>query len=582
MSLRYIILKFSNKKIKINQLIVLLSISLITVTSISMAYFSYVEFTKTIDERILQQLISIKRLKRIQIEGYLNHQLHSKPIILLNNKAIEIKGINYYFEGINSEIKNIIQKQKLSFGLHDITQYTSNKATTVLSITKLDHNTAFVKLIDFQVIENILYEHTGMGESGESYLVGNDFRMRSKSRFFPGKNPNTIFVKTESVLNAFKTGHGIAMKNDYRNIPVYSAYYNIKTSNINWAILAEMDVAEVQKPLNNLKNKLWLIGSGIVTFGILLSLFIALKISSPIKRINASLKRMSQGNFNVDNNENTISTELSEAFEVLHKLQKSLSTATQFAFEIGQLNLDAKLEKHFEEDALSEALLKMKKQLIYFRSKELELLLNSKKSLIQGQEKEQTRLSKELHDGIGPLLTSLKLMIQSKVSNDENKESLKQLIDQIIKEVRIISSSLMPQSLADFGVSQALETWIALIRSNSHITIDYSESFSFNAKDLDKDTQICIFRVVQELINNTIKHSKASLIVIDMTNSDELIYISYYDNGIGFNPIQTSKSGSGIINIRERVETLKGNILFNNSVQGTKIEIELPLTINND
>jgi two-component system, NarL family, sensor kinase len=572
---------FPNRKIKINQLIVLLSISLITVTSISMAYFSYVEFTKTIDERILQQLISIKRLKRIQIEGYLNHQLHLKPV-LLGNKAIEIKDINYYFENINSEIRDIVIEQQLTPGLHDVTPYTSQKTTNIISIIKIEHNTFLVKLIDFHAIESILYEHTGMGESGESYLVGSDFRMRSKSRFSPNKNPNSIFVKTESVLEAFKNGRGVGIKNDYRNIPVYSAFYNIKVSNINWAILAEMDVAEVQKPLNNLKNKLWLIGSGIVTFSILLSLFIALKISSPIKRINASLKRMSQGNFVVDNNENTISAELSEAFDVLHKLQKSLSTATQFAFEIGQLNLEAKLEKHFEEDALSEALLNMKKQLIYFRSKELELLLNSKKSLIQGQEKEQTRLSKELHDGIGPLLTSLKLMIQAKVSDDENKEALKHLIDQIIKEVRIISSSLMPQSLADFGVSQALETWIALIRSNSNITIDFSESFSFNAKDLDKGTQICIFRVVQELVNNTIKHSKASLIVIDMTNSDELIYISFYDNGIGFNPIQTSKSGSGIINIRERVETLKGNILFNNSVQGTKIEIELPLTINND
>lgn len=568
------------QKLKINHLIFLLSILLIASTSISITYFSYKEFKSTLDDRILQQLLSIKRLKRIQIEAFLEEQLSSKPRSNLSQLIHKkIKSKTFYTDKNNLDYLDALEKMELDTGLFDITPFISNHQTTIICIKSINDSAFYVQKTDPKAIENILFEHTGMGKSGETYIVGSDYRMRTKSRFIPKSNPYATVVKSTSVVKAFTSTKGLEITKDYRNIEVYSAFYNIKISHLNWAIISEMDVKEVQEPLVNLKYKIWGIGLIICSLALILSLFIAQKISSPIKKISVILKSMSHGDFKNNINDETINLEIAEALDALRKLQKSLNTATSFAYEIGQLNLDAQLIKQYDEDTLSEALLNMKKQLILFRQNEFELQLSSKKLLIQTQEKERGRLSKELHDGIGPLLTNLKLSIQSTIKEVEAKENLKELIDQIIKETRLISSSLMPQSLADFGFIQALLSWIKSIENNSKIEIRFSESLNFEAKSLDDDTQICIFRVLQELMNNTIKHGEAKLIVIDISNTDKHIYISYYDDGKGFETTNHQLKGSGIANIKQRVETLKGLISFQKTIPTTRIEFELPLII---
>ncbi|MFN4151583.1 MAG: hypothetical protein ACK4IX_11620, partial [Candidatus Sericytochromatia bacterium] len=129
-------------------------------------------------------------------------------------------------------------------GIYDFTAYHVAKKTTIGFVSNSKSGTK-IKVLDYNKIKKILLERTGMGDSGESYLVGEDFRMRSQSRFYPNKIPHTIVVKTKGVTNAFKGINGRGVFEDYRGIDVYSVYSLITVGNLKMVILSEIDVDEV-------------------------------------------------------------------------------------------------------------------------------------------------------------------------------------------------------------------------------------------------------------------------------------------------------------------------------------------------
>ncbi|NJB83919.1 sensor histidine kinase [Wenyingzhuangia aestuarii] len=547
--------------------IIIIINSLLFVVVISLSTSFYNQFEKTLDEKILSQLSSIERLKRVQIEKYLDAEWKHFKL----NESID--------NGINFDLKDL---EKLSYkinesGIYDFTPI-SKDGTLLIGLVIVKNNVIkSIKTLSNNFIQQILLERTGMGKSGETYLVGTDYKLRSTSRFFPNKTPYSIIAKTKSVQNSFKNVLKNGIYKDYRGIPVYSAYHNITISNIHWSILSEMDVDEVMEPLQNMQIKLLIIACSILIIALLLGVYFTQFLSKPLKTMETQLLAMTDGNYNVNIGEKTHFREINDILKALNSLKVSLTKAISFSHEVGEMKLDSTYQPKTSADVLGNSLVKMKDKLVEYQQKVAQANTNKKRILIEGQETERKRLAQELHDGIGPLLTSLRFFVENMNIDIEEKEKMKALIDHTIAEIRRMTYALMPPSLIDFGVGETLKTFVKLIKNTTQIDIDFNNSIKDKKSKINTNIAISIFRISQELINNSVKHANASKIRISITEFDNYLSIYYFDDGIGYDT-ETVNLGSGIINIKERVEILNGLITFESEPENSNVEIEIPLT----
>ena len=203
--------------------------------------------------------------------------------------------------------------------------------------------------------------------------------------------------------------------------------------------------------------------------------------------------------------------------------------------------------------------------------------LKSIKNVLNGQETERKRISKELHDGVGGALASIRLNL---MKLDEKKDApLSSAIENISKtweEVRAISHHLMPPALIDDSFVYALKKYIddLIISTELNIQFDCYPEEEWDA--LEKDLQTELYRMVQEICNNIVKHAQASKVFVQMTHHHKGLNILIEDDGIGFDTEQ-AKGGIGLKNLRSRIRLLKG--LFRIESQkgkGTVVNIEIP------
>jgi two-component system, NarL family, sensor kinase len=220
------------------------------------------------------------------------------------------------------------------------------------------------------------------------------------------------------------------------------------------------------------------------------------------------------------------------------------------------------------------------------KNKEIETLiaqkeLNKLSALIEGEEKERKRIAQDLHDGINGDLSVIKYKITS-VNQDNfetgEKEEFKQavlMLDNAIEQVRHISHNLAPPSLQNFNLIEAIQQYCNKIAASNSLKINfqsYGELFTLN-----KDTETAIYRIIQEALNNIVKHSKASEALVQInTHDNNNLLITIEDNGIGFNPNNNYK-GLGLKNIRSRIELLKGDLNIESNNTGTSIQININL-----
>lgn len=544
-------------------LIIINSLIVLVIALLSFSFYSL--FSNVLNDRILMQLNSIKTLLNIQIENSLNNEWES------------FASSELYSQNIDSTTLVLPDSIKKINGIHDFTPYHTNHKSTIGFVLNTNKGRK-IKAIDYSNIENILQERTGMGESGESYLVGEDFRMRSKSRFFPEKKPGEISVKSDGVINASHGINGKGVFEDYRGVQVYSSYSLIKISNLKLVILSEIDVSEVTIPLKKLKERL--VGLTVVIFllAVIISLFLTRIITNPIKNMQKSLRIMAEGDYNQTNEFIKNSNEIKEMFEALANLKVSLQGAVKFANDIGLMNLNTNYQLKSSNDLLGKSLLAMRDKLIEFRNNEENARIISKRILVNGMENERRRLSREIHDGVGPYLTSLKHYIENKVENELKKTEMKKIVDDTISEIRIMSNALMPTSIDDFGIGVTLTNFVESLKKSTTITIEYEDLTQQDNSKITNHQAINLFRISQELINNSLKHANAKNIRITLSEFDEFISLFYFDDGIGFD-ISTVKLGLGIINIKERVEICNGKIAINATFGNTTFEIELPVEL---
>ena len=208
--------------------------------------------------------------------------------------------------------------------------------------------------------------------------------------------------------------------------------------------------------------------------------------------------------------------------------------------------------------------------------------LSAVDAMLKGQEDERNRIAKDLHDGLGGMLSGVKIsflnMKENLIMSAENvivfEQSISQL-DSTISELRKIAHNLMPEALVRFGLNDAVKDFCTSIMTATHINIIY-ESMG-EARGLDNTANTYIYRIIQELINNAVKHGKPSQILVQLTTTPNKILITVEDDGRGIDLDKKAISkGIGLTNIEHRVNYFKGNVAFEpKKPQRTVVNIEL-------
>lgn len=183
-------------------------------------------------------------------------------------------------------------------------------------------------------------------------------------------------------------------------------------------------------------------------------------------------------------------------------------------------------------------------------------------AVLRAEEQTRSEFSKELHDGLGPLLSSAKISL-SAISRDEIDESRRDIFDntlyvveEALRSLREISNNLSPHVLSDFGLSRGIKNFID--RSSTLHNVKISFVTNLRSERYNTDIEVIMYRVVCELVTNSLKHSGCSEIRLSLTSSGDILELQYSDNGRGFNPQAVMDCGMGLSNINSRINSLNG------------------------
>lgn len=566
-------------------------LGLVIILCVGLYLFSQAK--KALINRTFEQLTSIRVAKKNQVENFFNDrcaeiklfaqtQLIQDVFKRINNNDTAdflhnyLKQNDYLLQKKDYTSLTFISKQKEVYSINDVYErkYLSNReqdifikifnqvvkrqklyiedyvkidtliqlfiASPVYSADK-DLNGVVCFTLNINAINEIMLnmeKNNGLGESGEIYLVGDDFLMRSESRFIKNSILN-IKVQTKASESASDANEGISILNDYRGLEVFSSYSKVNIDCLKWLIIAEMDTKEAMIPVQNLEKDLLIISILIGVFLLVVAYYISQSFTIPIKKLKNATIAVGKGDFDI-------------------KVEKKSDD------EIGELtsnfnNMTQQLKQQNEE----------------LNKREQKILT----AFFDGQENERTRLSRELHDGIGQMLVGMKFKFQSifNLFPDKNEKTTTEInlcLDNIIDEIRSISKNLMPYSLKEFGLEVATNNLCNELAEifKINITFDF-----FVEEKIDERKSVYLFRIIQEALNNAIKHSKADKILINLITNSKNINLTIEDNGIGINMEElNNKSGSGLHNIFQRVKLLNGIVDISNAEPcGTIISIKI-------
>ncbi len=182
--------------------------------------------------------------------------------------------------------------------------------------------------------------------------------------------------------------------------------------------------------------------------------------------------------------------------------------------------------------------------------------------MLRTEEKARSRFSKELHDGLGPLLSSAKMSL-SALSREERTPEQREIIDnttyvidEAIRSLREISNNLSPHVLNDFGLARGVQHFIDRSAAMHNVKIRFTTNL--RTERFDTDIEVILYRVICELINNSLKHAACTSVSLSLSQSGSALLLDYSDNGRGFKPQAIMDCGMGLSNIASRVNSLGG------------------------
>lgn len=271
-------------------------------------------------------------------------------------------------------------------------------------------------------------------------------------------------------------------------------------------------------------------------------------------------------------------------FHYKHKIEAHIGIPINVNGAIyGTLSFSSHLPREVDFSSTDKTILKLMGQWV---ENQLEIVRNRDTSInnvIEAQESEKKRIAEDLHDSVGPLLSVLKLKtetLKSSLSNlsKEQEDSLSELVDLLgktAKELRGISYNLIPPELIDFGLLEATQNLVELISQTKTLSIElHSQSFE---ERLEKPVELVIYRAIQEMLNNVIKHAEAKLVIVQFVKYDNKLVIMIEDDGKGFDMEKPSR-GIGLKSIYSRVALLNGTVKIDSTENiGTSITINIPI-----
>ena len=205
----------------------------------------------------------------------------------------------------------------------------------------------------------------------------------------------------------------------------------------------------------------------------------------------------------------------------------------------------------------------------------------SLRSMISGEELERKRLARELHDGLGSHLASVKMLVEAiqndipEVKDSELHQKAERMLDEACQEIREISHNLMPGTISRYGLEQSIQDMCINLQQSTDLQISCMLHID---RDIDESTQVSMFRIVQELLRNTVKHAQAKELIVQVQTDPDQISLTVEDDGIGYQDSNDKSDGIGLMNVRSRVELLKGSLdIDSRPGKGTSIYICIPL-----
>lgn len=206
-------------------------------------------------------------------------------------------------------------------------------------------------------------------------------------------------------------------------------------------------------------------------------------------------------------------------------------------------------------------------------------------ALLRTEERSRASFSRELHDGLGPLLSSAKMSLSAlnRANLKDNERQILQnssaVIDEAIRSLREISNNLSPHILNDFGLVRGIKNFVERLGTLRDTNVEFSTTLK--DERYDSNIEVILYRVVCELINNSLKHADATHISVMLREESELLIVEYSDNGRGFNYSDVESSGMGLSNIRSRISSLNGKFELHSSV-GKGMCVKVAVSINGD
>lgn len=481
------------------------------------------------------------------VQSFINHEdiqalnfINDSRYVVRMSKTKSGNGLRFEIKDLEEPENQFLKAFVANFNYeNDISDVTGVGSCLFLGTNIQDNTLSGLKLLVTELsmlpVNAIMVENSlskGWGLTGESYMVDGNFLMRTPSRFVENSVLTTT-VRTRAVENARENITGTAIIRDYRDIKVLSSFSKLKIGGLNWTILVEIDESEAMAPVNKLRNEILFLSIFIALVVFLLAFWFSKNISKPILKLKSAADQLRSGNYNVEVNENR-EDEIGELTRVFNMMARQIRQQAR--------------------------------------------------ARISGQDDERQRLSRDLHDGLGQWLAATRYRLESidcacpeKTSN--NLDEAKKMVDEIMQELRKISDNLMPGTLREFGIKSAINALIREISSVTHTT--FQINLENIPENLPPDFQIFVFRIVQEALNNVVKHSDSTTAAIEAELVENCLVLTIGDNGKGFDMKNSSENhGNGLRNMRERAQVLGGKMdIESKPGLGTKIKFVIPINI---
>ncbi len=445
-----------------------------------------------------------------------------------------------------------------------------------------------IKLINQVMTSDNHWRDEGLGETGETYIVGADYKMRNDSRFFI-QEPDEYFrrllktgtdssiirqiksqatsillqeVHTSATIDALQGKTATRIINDYRGIPVLSSYTPLTIPGVQWVILAEIDTSEAFSSVHLLRERLILLGLTILLVAAVVGVVISRTISKPILSLARATEKFGKGDLSYRASAES-DDEIGLLAETFNRMaENTMQNTAQLQREI--------IERRRAENEVTTS---------------RERLRNLSAHLQTVREEERKGIAREIHDELGQALTTLKLNLallkdDAGFANPQigkKISSMVDLIDATIKSVKRMITALRPRLLDDLGLSAAIEWQSDEFQQRTGIACNVS--IGPDNINVDPERSTAIFRILQETLTNVARHSNATIVDVSLMQNDGELELLVSDNGKGITNDQLNDPKSfGLIGIRERAYYWGGNVEIKGShSHGTVIAVRFPL-----